>query len=156
MTACRPHRPTAAGRPRGGSAGTATLEFAIVCSALIALCFGILDIGLVQWTEQAMQAAAALTARCAALGTSACSNPQQYAVNAVATWSMTGMVSTSNVWVQTNATCTSTKGNVTAGNNTVVTITSSYWTSGLVLSTFIPSSLASMTLNASACYPNAA
>jgi Flp pilus assembly protein TadG len=127
----------------------------MVCAVLLAICFGLFDLGLVLWTRQAMQAAAALTARCAALGASACSNAQQYAVNAVAAWSMSGMVSTSNVWVQSNATCTSTKGNVTAGKNTVVTITSSYWTNGLVQNDWIPSSLASLTLNASACYPNA-
>jgi Flp pilus assembly protein TadG len=155
MTACPRHRPAAPLRPRRRSAGSTAVEFAIVCSALLALLFGLLDIGLVLWTKAAMQAAATLTARCAALGTTACANAQQYAVNTVATWSMTGMVGTGNVWVQTNATCTSTQGNVTAGKNTVVTITSTYWVNGLVQTGLIPAGLASVTLNASACYPNA-
>ena len=58
------------------------------------------------------------------------------------------MVSTSNVWVQGNATCTSTNGHVTTGSYTVVQITSSFWSSGL-----LPIPISNKVLSAEACYP---
>jgi Flp pilus assembly protein TadG len=135
---------------RGPRAGTVAVEFALVGSALFLICFGVLDLGILLWTQEALQSAAAQTARCAALGASTCTNPQQFAVNIVSAQTFAGVVTTGNVWVQSNATCTSTQGAVTAGKYTVVRISSSFWASGL-----LPPPLNLMTLKASACYPNA-
>jgi Flp pilus assembly protein TadG len=144
-------RSGAARRHFGREAGTTSLEFALVCSTLIVVILGILGLGLMVWTQQALQASAELTARCVTLGATTCANAQQFAVNTVSTWSFSGVVTTGNVWVQSGATCTSTNGHVAAGKFTVVTISSNYWTGGL-----LPAPFSAVTLTATACYPSAA
>ena len=113
---------------------------------------GVLQLGLLMWTQEALETAATQTARCSALGATTCANPQQYAVNIVSEWVLTGVVTTANVWVQANATCASTSGHVTSGKNAVVVITSSYW-STILPANWIPSPLGNNVLAASACYP---
>jgi Flp pilus assembly protein TadG len=139
-------------RPRRGRrAGTTSLEFAMCASALILVCFGVMNVGVLLWTHEALQSAAAQTARCAALGSTLCSNAQQYAVDTAAAFTFTGVIATGDVWVQGNTTCASTSGHVTAGKYTVVTIVSHYWSTGL-----LPIPLGNKTLTATACYPSAA
>ena len=147
MTA--PARPAQARRRRGARSGATAVEFALTSSALLMLCFGVMNLGLLLWTQEAIEAAAAATARCSALGASTCSNAQQYADSVAAAEAFTGVITTANVWVQANATCASTQGNVTAGKNTVVIITSSFWSSGL-----LSYPLGGKALGATACYPS--
>lgn len=141
----------AARRRYGREAGATSLEFALVCSTLIFVILGIVGLGLLIWTQQALQASAELTARCVTLGATTCTNSKQFAVDTAAAWSMPGMVTTGNVWVQTGATCASTNGHVTAGKFTVVRISSNYWAG-----TVLPAPFSAITLTATACYPSAA
>ena len=128
----------------------------MVAGILLIACIGVVNLGLLLWTQEALQSAAMQTARCAALGASPCASPQQYAVNIAAAQSFPGVTNTANVWVQANATCASTQGNVTAGKYTVVTITSTYWSSLLASIESVANLLRSKVLTATACYPSAA
>jgi len=140
-------------RRRGGRAGTSTIEFALVAATLLITCVGTVDLGLLLWSQEVLELAATDTARCVALGASPCSNPQSYAVGIVTQYSFTNALTASNVWVQSNATCTSTNGHVTTGTYTVVTITDAFW------STFFAFEPAAVVLGGStprtvtACYP---
>ncbi len=130
------------------------MEFALVASALIALFLAIFGLSIVTWSQDAVQAAAAQAARCAAIGGPACTSPntpQQYAAEVAAIHAFPGLVTRGDVTVQTAATsCVSGKSGVTAGAFTVVTITSGFWAAG-----FLPPPFSNATLKASACYPNA-
>jgi hypothetical protein len=145
------------GRRQRRDAGGAALEFALVLGAFLIVCLGVMDVGLLLWTQQALDMAAAKTARCAALGCcveppgTACVGSSQYAVDMVTFATFASVVGTSNVWVQGSATCTSTSGNVTAGKYTVVRISTSYWANGL-----LPKPFLGKVLSAAACYPSSA
>jgi Flp pilus assembly protein TadG len=135
---------------RVGRSGATAVEFALVAWMLILASVGVIQLGLLMWTQEALESAAAQTARCAALGATTCTNAQQYAVNIVSGWTLSGVVTIANVWVQANATCTSTSGSVTAGKFTVVVISTNYWATAWNL---LPKPLGSKTLKATACYP---
>lgn len=125
--------------------GVAAVEFAMLAGVLIALCIGTIEIGLLFWGQNALEAAAAETARCLAIGSPACPNPGTYAAGVVSKWMFSGVVSSSDV---TSSTTTSCQG--TSGQFQQVKITSSYFANALppFVSTF-----AHTTLSASACYP---
>jgi Flp pilus assembly protein TadG len=106
-----------------------TLEFALVSVILVALLIGGMQIGIMLWTRGTLQAIAAQTARCAALGSPVCTTPpltpQQYAVNQAATLLGSGLVIASDVTVSVASKCV----NATATGTTfeIVTIGSSVW-----------------------------
>jgi Flp pilus assembly protein TadG len=137
-------------RRRGGRAGSAAVEFALVCSAFLLICFGVVELGLLLWTQQALQSAAAKTARCVTLAATACANAQQYAVTTATTLSFTGVTAAGNVWVGQNVTCASKKGSAPPGKYTVVTISTNFWATGL-----LPPPLSTKAFTVSACYPSA-
>jgi Flp pilus assembly protein TadG len=155
--------PAPARRRRGRQAGSTTLEFALIVSALLIACIGTVDLGLLMWSQEVMELAAADTARCVALGSSLCSapnSPQSYAASIVNQYTFSGGLpnlqpgNTSPVWSQTGVTCTSTSSSQTSGNYTVVTITDSYWAT--TLSAFEPALLAlgaNVNRTVTACYP---
>ncbi len=62
--------------------GVAALEFGMLAGALIALCVGTIEIGLLFWGQNALQAAAAETARCVAIGSPDCPSAGTYAADA--------------------------------------------------------------------------
>jgi Flp pilus assembly protein TadG len=121
-----------------------SVEFAILAGVLIPLISAIIEIGLVLWTQTAMQSVAALTARCAAIGSAQCSGGvSAYAVSLANNWTFSGAVTTANVTVATSTTC-----NTATGTFQTVTISFSVW-SRMVLKPFLPDSI-----SVSSCYYN--
>lgn len=123
--------------------GVTTVEFAVVALGFLFLLIGSLQVGLLLWTNNALRVTAALTARCAALGT--CS-PQSYAVALAGEWAGTGAVKTSDVTVSSASTCEGASSGYS--KFTMVTISSELW-DGLLITP-----LSSVKLKASACYPS--
>lgn len=124
------------------SAATA-VEFAIVASIFIPLCLGTLDAGLLLWTKGILQSTAARTARCAALGTTACSDPRQFAVTTAGNGAFPSIIAKANV-AQPVSVCMS------SAQFTKVTITSAYWAA-----VAMPAPFARTTLTAVAYFPTA-
>ncbi len=122
--------------------GAAALEFALVSMILLLSSFALIEAGLLLWTRNALNIAAAQTARCVAVGAPVCGDPQQYAVGIAANWTQVTMVKAADVTVQINSTC-----NAAAGMFAQVTISSQYWV------TVFPPPFASMTMAAVACFP---
>jgi Flp pilus assembly protein TadG len=124
--------------------GAAAVEFALVSLAFFPLCFAIIELGLLLWTQDALQSTALQTARCVAVAAPACTgNAPQYAVNAASTWLTPGMLNVSGVSVRTNATCAT-----APGTAVVVTLTSTYFAGSPAAALF-----SSPTLTATGCYP---
>lgn len=63
-----------------GRSGTTSIEFAIVAPVLIMLLFGGIEYSRMMWTWQALQLTGDQTARCVAIGGTACASPASYAV----------------------------------------------------------------------------
>jgi len=124
--------------------GVSSLEFAIITTSLMLLCFGSLELGLLFWTQTVLNATATRTARCVAIGSSACSNAQSYAVNLVTSAMFSGVISSADVTSQSVTSC-----NGTSGTFQQVSISSSYlldWQPA-----FVPA--LNRTVSVSACYP---
>lgn len=123
---------------------TTTVEFAVVGGIMFLATFGTLDLGLLLWTQNALQSTAALAARCASISPlpPMCSNVANYAVTTAGNWVMPGVITAANVQVTTVGTCNSANGTFRK-----VTITSSFWADVL------PPPFPHQTLTASACYP---
>nr|WP_294505536.1 TadE/TadG family type IV pilus assembly protein [uncultured Rhodopila sp.] len=109
--------------------GVAAIEFALVSLAYFPLCFGIIEIGLMLWTQDVLQTTALMTARCVAVAAPACkTNPAQYAVNTASDWLSSGMLIVSGVSIKTNAVCAT-----APGTAVVVTLTSTYFATDTLL-----------------------
>lgn len=121
-----------------------SVEFALIATALLTMTFGIIELGLVCWTYNALETAAETTARCVAIGAPACANPAQFAVDTAQTWLFPGVIAPADVTVATGDTCN----NSTAGQYTKVTISSSRWSGTL------PGPLNVPVLTVQACYPS--
>jgi Flp pilus assembly protein TadG len=122
--------------------GIVSLEFAILASVLIPLTSAIIELGLLLWTQTAMQSVAALTARCAAIGSPQCSaSVPAYAVSLANNWTLSGAITTANVTVTTTTTC-----GTASGTFAKVTIAFPTW-SKMVLKPFLPDSF-----TVTACY----
>ena len=129
--------------------GTAAIEFSLLAAALIALCVGTIEVGLVFWGKSAVEAAAADTARCIAIASPACpdtSTAASYAAGVVTKWMFAGVVTAADVTVNDPvASCSG-----ASGSFVEVQINSSY------LADWLPSFVAPLTnktLSATACYP---
>ncbi len=131
-------------RLTGDRSGATAVEFAVVASGAVLLLIGALQVGLLLWTNNALQIMAGLTARCAALST--CSNPASYAVSLAEQWAGAGAVKTSDVTVSAASLCRGASNGYS--KFTMVTISSELW-SGLLIGP-----LAAVQLKASACYPS--
>jgi len=134
----------------------AALEFALIGSTLVGMTLASIEAGLILWTRTALQSTAALVARCATVGagvsSSSCNttdNAKSYAVTTMQNYvPISGVITTADVTITSVTTCPA-KG--ASGNFTMVTITSSYWSS---LPTAVPwLSAWNSTLSATACYP---
>ena len=135
-----PRRPGRSRPPlRHDRRGVASIEFAIVGAAFVLLLFGVLSIGLLGWTANGLQTVAALTARCAALGS--CPDPAAFAVSEAGVWGLPGVVTTAGVAARTTAACNGGAGVAFEQ----VTITSAYWNG-------LPPPF-NLILSASACFP---
>ena len=134
------------GNLRRARSGSTAVEFALIAGVFLTLCMGILEAGLLMWTQGALQSTASLTARCAAIASPDCTTgatpgTPQYAVAAAKSWVFSGIISNSNV-VSTTTACTS------GVIYQKVTITSTYWAGSL-----LPPPLNGKTLTAVAYFP---
>jgi Flp pilus assembly protein TadG len=138
---------------RRDKTATTALEMALVLPVLLTILLGGLEIGLMWWTDGTLQSVAALTARCASIGTTACSDPAAYAASMARTWLPTVTIVTSAEATQSSpanftvtvATATTCKG--ATGTFKTVTISASTW-AGVIL---YP--LRGGTDTLTACYP---
>jgi Flp pilus assembly protein TadG len=121
---------------------TTTVEFALVGSMMLLMTFGTLDLGMLLWTQNALQSTAALAARCSAISSPLCANVPNYAVTMAGNWVMPGVITAADVDVADVGTC-----NSAAGTFRQVTITSTFWVNVL------PPPFPNQTLTARACYP---
>jgi Flp pilus assembly protein TadG len=124
-------------------AGATAIEFAVAASALLALVLGAEEYGRMLWTQQVLQGAASVTARCLSIGSASCPSAGTYAAN-IASQRGVGDLSAGNVTVAASSAC----GGV-GSNFTQVTITYSF---AAVVPALVPGPASTMT--ASACYPN--
>ncbi len=85
---------------RGGTSGTAAIEFGMVASVFVLFVIGLLEFGRMIWVSQALQVVGQQTARCVAIGSSACAAPASYAVSQATTRGVVGLT-TSNVAIAT-------------------------------------------------------
>ncbi len=122
--------------------GATAIEFALVAVVFIPLCLGILDAGMLLWTQGALQSTASLAARCAAISSPACTNPQQFAVTTAGNWVFANIITTANVTPTPAVVC------IAHVSLMTVTITCPYW-AGLVL----PPPLNGRTLTAVGYFP---
>jgi hypothetical protein len=118
------------------------VEFALVAGVFLPLSLGTLDAGLLLWTKGALQSAAALTARCAAITSPDCTDVQQFAVTTTGQWVFPGIIAKSDVIPAPAIVCNS------HAQFMKVTITSGYWASGI-----LPPPLNTLTLTATAYFP---
>ena len=117
----------------------------MISAVLIPLCFGIIEGGLLLWTRGALQSTAALVARCAAIrrrvyqSADLCGQHCQL-------MDPLELIAAADVTVTNAANCPT--GSGSAGSFKKVTITSSYWSSGL-----LPAPFGGTSLSVTACYP---
>lgn len=120
---------------------TAAIEAAFVLPALLLFILGTVEFGRALWIQSSLQYAVTAAARCAALGSPACTNVPSYAASQAY-----GLSIPSGDFVYTSgATC----GN--AGYTTGSQVTASY-NFKTIVADLIPQ-LASVTLSATACHP---
>lgn len=134
---------SAAGRLwRGDRRGVVALEFAVLAPLLIVMVLATIEVALLAWTQVALQLTATQTARCLGIGSTACTNAQQYAITTANNWLFTNAVTASGVLVVYNTLCSG-----APGHYTKVTITSQF-----AGTTPLPGILGGGTLTAQACY----
>lgn len=135
-------------RLRGGRSGSAAIEFALVASIFVVLTIGEIEFGRMIWVVQALQITAEQTARCVAIGSSACTAPASYAVNLASAHGVVGLaagnVQVSDVTGSGNPACNP------PGSNTMVEVKITLAFSSAVASLFprIDQNLVSVS-----CYP---
>jgi len=99
--------------------GTAAVEFAIVSLPLLAVSLGAVDLGLILWTQSALQAVAADAARCGAISGSACSGSNtisSFVTTEAANWVLGAVLSSTVAPLTVNV------GNNSSNNTTCSTI----------------------------------
>ena len=127
--------------------GTAAVETALILPILLPMLLGGMELGMIMWTRNTLQSVAAITARCAAIGSPDCTNPSSYAVTLANKWLNSTKITATNVSINTAGTCSTGSPVVAVVPGVVVAITPSAWT-GHVMHPFMPS-----TTKLTACYP---
>jgi len=146
-------RPRRIGRLARVRDGTVALEFALLAVPFLMLSFGIIEFGRLIWTTEALQATAAIGARCMGVLASSCSSSGAYSSTASSTY-IVSIASGWNVTIPTSAltlTTSGTCGGVTGFSE--VTITYSFQT---VVPLLLDSLAAGIPLDVTACFPNQA
>jgi len=133
---------TRLGNLRRNQSGAFAIEFAIIAAVFVPLCLAIVDAGLLMWAQGTLQSTAALTARCAALTSPLCTNPQQFAVTTAGNWVFPNIITVANVTPTPAIVC------VAHLSLMMVTITCPYWAG-----TVLPPPLNGRTLTAVAYFP---
>lgn len=132
-------------RLAGDRRGAQAFEFVVIAAVFFPVSFAIVELGLLLWTQNAMQAAAAMAARCGAIGSADCTDVAQYAATAVGEWVVPDQIISSEVTVTSAASC-----NGAPGRATIVVIAHQFW-SGITL----PPPFNSPLITVSACFPSA-
>jgi Flp pilus assembly protein TadG len=127
---------------RNDTRATAAIETALVLPILLPLILGSFELGLIWWTNGVLQSVAGMTARCVAIGSTACANPTTYAVNLAQNWLGGTMITAKNMTVTVTTTCPN-----ATGPFEVVKITASPWTNSIIY----PFKAGTLTLTA--CFP---
>ena len=122
-----------------GCEGAAAVEFALTVPVLLIALLGVIEIGRLMWTENALHYAVEEAARCMTLGTCGAGGPTGYAA------STSGMTFASSDFSATSAAC----GNLVAATHTFLFLTTlvsiDQYYHGL-----LPTQI---TLTAQSCYP---
>jgi Flp pilus assembly protein TadG len=141
-------RPRAARTLLGDRRATTAVEFAIVGSLLFTVSFGVIDLGMILWTQGSLQAVAADAARCGAISASGCTTTagvQSFVQTQAANWIISAV--TSDLTINVNgAVNTATCPAISTGTYETVQITTTY------LSSWLPPPFASYTINVCASY----
>ncbi|MCB8875908.1 TadE/TadG family type IV pilus assembly protein [Acidisoma silvae] len=126
-------------------AGVAAVEFAMAWPLAFVIFAGTFSIGTICWIQSGLQVVAFGTARCLAIGETACpaGNGPAYAVSLANTRLYKNVITASNVAVTSATTC-----NGASGSYSQVTITDSSW-----IANVLPSKLSKLALVVKACYP---
>ena len=141
-------RPAAAPALLRDRRAVAAIEFAIVGSVLFVCSLGVIDLGMIIWTQGSLQAVAADAARCGAISASGCTTTsavQTYVQTEAANWIMNTMISglTINVNSAVNtATCPA----ISTGTYETVQISTTY------LSSWLPPPLSNYSIDVCASY----
>jgi Flp pilus assembly protein TadG len=61
--------------------GSSAVELGIILSVFVSMMFGIVNVAIVLWTLASLHYAAETAARCAAVGSSSCTDPAAYALS---------------------------------------------------------------------------
>jgi len=132
---------------RASDSGSTAVEFAFLAPAFLMLLLGAIFLAQALWQFQALQAVAASTARCAAIGESTCSTQagaQSYFATTAASYGVGG-VTAGNVTVSASDTC-----GTTVPSNSFTKISLNYTITNLIASLLpLPSGVTVW-----ACYPN--
>ncbi|HVC62349.1 MAG TPA: TadE/TadG family type IV pilus assembly protein [Acetobacteraceae bacterium] len=102
-------RPLVARRLLAATRASIALEFAIVGPVLFLVTFGTVDLGMILWTQGALQYVAADAARCGAIGAAACTgnnSMQSYVQTQAANWIMNAVSADLTVKVNTTVNTT--------------------------------------------------
>jgi Flp pilus assembly protein TadG len=124
------------------------IEFAIVGVVLLVCSLGVIDLGMIIWTQGSLQAVAADAARCGAISAAGCTTTsavQTYVQTEAANWIMSTLISglTINVNGTVNAaTCPA----ISTGTYETVQISTTY------LSSWLPPPFSNYTINVCASY----
>jgi hypothetical protein len=126
----------------GDRRGAVSVEFAVAGALMLAVTVGLVGAGLLGWTRGGLQAAAAATARCVALGAPACAAPASYAATLAGQFVFPGIISAGDVTVTTATGC-----NGAAGQYVRVAITGTHW-----LGSTLPVGQDTITVSVTACH----
>ncbi len=126
--------------------GAHAFEFVIISIIFFPVSFGILEVGMLLWTQNAMQNAATMAARCGAIGSADCPDVAAYAANSVGQWVVPDNIAKSDVTVTTGASC-----NGAPGKATIVIIAHRFWGSFT-----LPDPFSAPLITVSSCFPSAA
>jgi Flp pilus assembly protein TadG len=138
-------------RLRKARNGTVAVEFALLAIPFLMFSFGIIECGRLIWTDEALEATAAIGARCmgvlasscASSGTYSSTNTQNYIISVASGWNVT--LPTSALTLSTAGTC----GGVAGFSQ--VTITYTFQT---VVPLLLDSLANGVSMSVQACFPN--
>jgi Flp pilus assembly protein TadG len=132
----------------GDRRASSVVEFAMIASALFTVSIGVMDLGLILWTQGSLQAVAADAARCGAISASGCTTStavQTYVQNTAANWIMSAVTSDLTINVNSSVNTTNCPA-ISTGTYETVQITTTY------LSSWLPPPFGSYTINVCASY----
>jgi Flp pilus assembly protein TadG len=129
--------------------GSTAVEFAIIATPLMLLLFSTIEFGRMMWTLQALQLAGDQTARCVAIGATACATPSSFALARAQAFGAGALVA-SGVTVSTETASSSPVVCTLSGSNTaaLVKLTLAF---NSAVATLLPGISQNLTTNS--CYP---